>query len=129
MKSRKVHMKKSAYALISGVVVAVLLASPRLTAEILEQVLVKVNGKILTKTDLEQRQLGALRQAGNLPELVGMLDEVRNDWSAYKKYAQVAKWLESATPEIVVSAVDEMLVLQRAKELGYGVTEDQIDNI
>ena len=36
------------------------LASVR--ADILEQVLVKVNGDIITKTDLEQRQIAALRQ-------------------------------------------------------------------
>ena len=37
-------------------------AAPR--AEIIEQVLVKVNGEIFTKTDLEQRQVAALRQLG-----------------------------------------------------------------
>ena len=42
-------------ALIVGVV-----AAPR--AEIIEQVLVKVNGEIFTKTDLEQRQVTALRR-------------------------------------------------------------------
>ena len=31
-------------------------------AEIIEQVLVKVNGDIITKTELEQRQVAALRQ-------------------------------------------------------------------
>jgi hypothetical protein len=36
------------------------LAVPR--AEIFEQILVKVNGEIFTKSDLEQRQVAALRQ-------------------------------------------------------------------
>ena len=37
----------------------------RLSAgEILEQILVKVNGDIFTKSDLEQRQIAALRQKG-----------------------------------------------------------------
>src|SRR5688500_20402388 len=40
--------------------VAVAIATPG--AQILEQVLVKVNGEIITKTDLEQRQIAALRQ-------------------------------------------------------------------
>ena len=38
-------------------------ASLPLRAEIIEQVLVKVNGEIFTKTDLEQRQVAALRAA------------------------------------------------------------------
>ena len=44
-------------------VVAVLaaLAVP-LRAEIIEQVLVKVNGDIITKTELEGRQIAAIRQ-------------------------------------------------------------------
>ena len=33
-------------------------------AEIIEQILVKVNGEIFTKTDLEERQVSALRQMG-----------------------------------------------------------------
>jgi peptidyl-prolyl cis-trans isomerase SurA len=120
---------KTKYLLTGVLLLAAAVVSPVLGVEILEQVLVKVNGEIITKTDLEQRQITALRQAGDLPELVGLLDEVRNDWTAYKKYAQVAKWLESVTPEIIVSAVDELLILQRARELGYGVTPEQIANI
>ena len=38
------------------------LAAP-MRAEIIEQVLVKVNGDIFTKTELEQRQIAALRAA------------------------------------------------------------------
>ena len=38
------------------------LASAGLRAEIIEQILVKVNGEIFTKSDLEQRQVSALRQ-------------------------------------------------------------------
>ena len=44
----------------SAMVVVVAMAAPR--ADILEQVLVKVNGDIITKTELEQRQIVALRQ-------------------------------------------------------------------
>jgi hypothetical protein len=40
-------------------------AGAALRAEILEQVLVKVNGEIFTKTDLEARQISALRQKGS----------------------------------------------------------------
>ena len=37
-------------------------ASAQPNADILEQILVKVNGDIITKTELEQRQIAALRQ-------------------------------------------------------------------
>ena len=40
---------------------ALLLAAVPLGAEILEQVLVKVNGDIVTKTEFEQRQVSVLR--------------------------------------------------------------------
>jgi len=84
--------------------------------EILEQILVKVNGEIITKTDLETRQVGMLRQRAQQ-----MSDE------------QLKKAIAELTPDILVDAVDEMLLLQRGKELGYKVTEEQfkrvLDNI
>ena len=40
----------------------ILAAMPLVRADILEQVLVKVNGEIITKTELEQRQIAAVRQ-------------------------------------------------------------------
>ena len=85
-------------------------------SEILEQVLVKVNGEIITKTDLETRQVGALRQRAQT-----MSDE------------ELKKAIAEITPDILVDAVDEMLLLQRGKELGYKVTDEQfkrvLDNI
>ena len=39
-------------------------ATTRARAEIIEQILVKVNGDIFTKSDLEQRQVAMLRQKG-----------------------------------------------------------------
>jgi parvulin-like peptidyl-prolyl isomerase len=91
-------------------------AKPEPTTELLEQILVKVNGEILTKTDLEGRQVTALRQRGQqMPD-----DELK------KAIAQI-------TPDLLVDAVDEMLMLQRGKELGYKVTDEQfkrvLDNI
>ena len=52
-------MKTTTLALTASLL-AVSAATPR--ADILEQVLVKVNGDIITKTDLEQRQVATLRQ-------------------------------------------------------------------
>jgi parvulin-like peptidyl-prolyl isomerase len=88
-------------------------------ADILEQVLVKVNGDIITKTDLEQRQIAALRQ--KQPNL-------RPD-----NQADLQKALNEITPEVIVEAVDELLLVQRGKELGYTMSNEQfqgiIDNI
>src|SRR5436309_11605229 len=95
-------------------------AAPR--AEIIEQILVKVNGDIFTKTDLEQRQIAALRQKGNPIDLKSDPNNV-----------QLRKALDEVTPQIMVEAIDEMLVVQRGKELGYTLSDAQfksvVDNI
>ena len=80
--------------------------------EIIQQILVKVNGEIITKTDLEDRQVAALRQRAQQ-----MSDE------------ELKKAIASLTPEILVDAVDEMLLLQRGKELGYKVTDEQFKRV
>ena len=91
-------------------------------AEILEQILVKVNGEIFTKTELEQRQVAALRQKGQ------QFDPKTDPGSQ-----QLRKALDDITPQIMVDAVDEMLIVQRGKELGYKLSEEQfksvVDNI
>src|SRR6478736_3905528 len=95
-------------------------AAPR--GEILEQILVKVNGDIFTKTDLEQRQIAALRQKG---QPIDLKTDPNN--------TQLRKALDEITPQIMVEAVDEMLIVQRGKELGYTLSEQQfkgvLDNI
>lgn len=91
-------------------------------AEIIEQILVKVNGEIFTKSDLEQRQVAALRQKGQQIDLKSDPDNV-----------QLRKALDEITPQIMVDAVDEMLIVQRGKELGYKLSDEQfksvVDNI
>ena len=99
---------------VAAVVVAV--AAPQ--AEIVEQVLVKVNGEIFTKTDLEQRQVSALRQRNK-----GLSEaDLRND-------AQLKVALAEVTPQLVVEAVDELLLLQRGRELGYRLSDEQFAQI
>jgi len=97
---------------------AFLLAPAIVGAEIIEQILVKVNGEIFTKTDLETRQVAALRQRNIQGE--------QND-------EQLRQALGQITPQIMTEAVSEMLLVQRAKELGYKMTDEQftqaVDNI
>src|SRR5262245_2727415 len=76
--------------------------------DVIEQVLVKVNGDIITKTELEQRQIQALRQRLNGQQL---------DPAALKD-DQLKKALADITPAVIVNAIDELLLLQRGKELG-----------
>ncbi len=91
-------------------------------AEIIEQILVKVNGEIFTKSDLEQRQVTALRQKGQALDLKSDPNNV-----------QLRKALDEITPQIIVDAVDEMLLVQRGRELGYRLSDEQfktvVDNI
>ena len=106
--------------LLGVVLVLAAIATPR--GEIIEQILVKVNGDIFTKSDLEQRQIAALRQKGNPIDLKGDPNNV-----------QLRKVLDEITPQIMVEAVDELLIVQRGKELGYTLSDAQfkgvLDNI
>jgi len=88
-------------------------AAPAPTTILLEQILVKVNGDILTKTELESRQIEELRRRG----VQAQTDE------------QLRKAIVELTPEVLMNAVDEMLMLQRGKELGYKVTEEQYKRV
>jgi len=86
------------------------------SADIIEQILVKVNGEIITKTDLEQRQIAAIRQRPEAQNLRG--DD-----------AALAQLLSELTPQVIVDAVDELLLIQRGKELGYTLGDEQFQSI
>jgi peptidyl-prolyl cis-trans isomerase SurA len=98
-----------------AVVGMVALASMGVSGQILEQVLVKVNGEIITKTDLEARQISALRQ--------------RNPNFRPDSDAALQQALAEVTPGVIVNAVDELLLVQRGKELGYTLTNDRFTSI
>jgi peptidyl-prolyl cis-trans isomerase SurA len=85
-------------------------------ADILEQVLVKVNGDIVTKTEFEQRQVQVLRQR---PEFAN----ANPDGEALKKA------IAEITPELILNAVDELLLIQRGRELGYALGDEQFKSI
>src|SRR5262245_56084244 len=87
-------------------------------AEIIEQILVKVNGEIFTKSDLEQRQVNALRQKG---QQLDLKSDPTNE--------QLRKVLDEITPQIMVEAVDEMVIVQRGKELGYKLSDEQFKSV
>ena len=112
--------KNRLHAVCVATIAALAAVSPR--AEIIEQILVKVNGEIFTKTDLENRQVAMLRQKGQQMDLKG---DAGNQ--------QLRSLLNDITPRLMVDAVDEMLIVQRGKELGYKLSDEQfktaVDNI
>lgn len=99
------------------IVALVALLGAALSAEVIEQVLVKVNGEIVTKSEFERLQVGAIRELPNQPDPSRMTD------------AELSKVLAQITPKVIVTVVDEMLLLQRAKELGYTISDAQFAQV
>src|SRR5437763_7129440 len=97
-------------------------ATTVIRAEVFEAILVKVNGDIFTKSDLEQRQVAMLRAKGQQ-------FDPKND----PKNENLRKALDEITPQLMVDVVDELLLSQRGKELGYRLSDEQfksvVDNI
>jgi parvulin-like peptidyl-prolyl isomerase len=98
------------------VLCAALAAAAR--SEIIEQVLVKVNGEIFTKSDLETRQVQEIRQRNK-----------QIDLNTEQGNAELRKAIAEVTPSLLVSVVDEMLVVQRGKELGYKLSDEQFKSV
>jgi peptidyl-prolyl cis-trans isomerase SurA len=109
-------MKKQFFA--AAIVVSALAVTP-MRAEIIEQVLVKVNGDIITKTELEGRQVAALRQ-----KMQGQVDP-----EAIKNDETLKKMLTEITPQLIVSAVDELLLLQHGRDQGWHMSDEQFKQI
>lgn len=110
-------MKKQLF--VASIVVILTSAGALLHADIIEQVLVKVNGDVISKSDLEQQQVAAIRQKlGNV------------DPQALKDDAQIKQILAEVTPQILVHAVDQLLLIQYGKEqLGLKMSDEQFRQI
>jgi peptidyl-prolyl cis-trans isomerase SurA len=102
--------------LVAGALLAGLLATIPLRAEIVEQVLVKVNGEIISKTEFEQRQVAELR---NRPELA----------KAPPGSLELQRAIADITPDLILAAVDELLLVQRGREAGYTLGDQQFAQI
>jgi peptidyl-prolyl cis-trans isomerase SurA len=98
-----------------AVLAVVVVGGSLLHAEILEQVIVKVNGDIITKTDFEQRQVAALR--------------ARNIAVGKTENEALKKAISEVTPQLIVDAVDELLLVQRGHELEYKLSDQQFTSI
>ena len=80
---------------------------------VLERILVKVNGEIVTQTDLESQQISVIRQRGLQPATD----------------PELARILAEITPELIAGVVDELLLVQQGKELGYSLGDEQFQTI
>ena len=125
-RSMRHHLRLAALALTAVFMTAVAGAQPSIlggeppihtpetaTGLVIERILVKVNGEIVTQTDLEGRQISLLRQQGYQPTT----------------NADLAEALRDLTPGLIASVVDELLMVQRGRELGYGLGDEQFESL
>src|SRR5215468_9804566 len=82
-----------------GVLAASLGLALSLQAEVLERVIVKVNGDIVTQSEFSGRQVAAVQQARINPD-------------------QIPNFLRENNARILQEAIDDLLLVQRAEELG-----------
>lgn len=78
---------------------------------VIDRVLAKVNGEILTQSDLENRQVNEIRLRGLRPT----------------SDAELLQVLSQFTPEIVATMVDELLMVQRGRNLGFNFSDKVFD--
>ena len=105
------------FVLALAVAVMVVAAAPiaaQQKSAIIQRIIVKVNGEIFTQTDLEDQQIAALRAKN--PQLRSLSD-LQNDATLKAALAEV-------TPDVLVNAVDELLIIQRARENNHRFTDE-----
>ncbi|MBK9243079.1 MAG: peptidyl-prolyl cis-trans isomerase [Acidobacteria bacterium] len=114
---KRIVMSAVALAVASAGVLAAQALAPAVQSRpvVLQKVLVKVNGAIFTKTELEELQIEALREQAQR-ELTPM--DLQND-------AALREQLIKITPEIIANAVDYLIVIQRGRELGLRLSDAQ----
>ena len=105
--------------LLATTVLLTALCAVPMRGEIIEQVLVKVNGDIITKTELESRQVRVIRD-----RMQGQVnpESLKNDDTLKKMLAEV-------TPALIVNAIDEILLLQHGREMGLKLGDDQFKQV
>ena len=97
---------------LTGVLASGLLL--RAQVEVVERVLVRVNGNIVTQSEFELRQIQALQVR---PELQGV---PTNSPLLLQAVADV-------TPGLILDAVDELLLVQRGREMGFALSDEDFE--
>lgn len=95
---------------VSIVVLNVLIATGAARAEVLERVIAKVNGEIITLSDIEQRQVAAAHGANIPPE-------------------KIEAFLQEKSGPILQEAIDDLLLAQKAEDLGIKVRPEALDQV
>ncbi len=88
----------------------VLAASAPASAEILERIVAKVNGEIITLSEFQARQFDALRQAHVDP-------------------SQAEAYLRENSPRLLQEAIDDLLLAQKAEEGATPLSDEALDQI
>lgn len=112
LKVRRAVLGLTVLAIAAGVSAVALSAK----ADVIEQVLVRVNGEIVTKSEFERRQVNVLRTR---PEFQG----------GNPTDAEVRKVIAELTPDLILSIVDELLLIQRGKEMGFALGDAQFATV
>ena len=81
-------------------------------AVVFERILVKVNGEVISQGDLEEAQVEAFRGRA-VPQSEAALRQV----------------VQELTPQLITLTVDNLLLVQRGREMGYDLTDEQFDEI
>src|SRR5437762_9521545 len=91
-------------------ILSVVLFAAAARGEIIERVIVKVNGDVVTQSEFEARQIAAVQQARVTPD-------------------QVEKYLRENNARILQDAIDDLLVVQRAADLGIKLRPEYVQEV
>jgi peptidyl-prolyl cis-trans isomerase SurA len=87
-----------------------IVAAADLAAEVLERVIVRVNGEIITLSELQSRQIAALR-------------------SAQVPFERIDEYLRQNNQKILQEAIDDLLISQRSAEIDGEIDEATIAKV
>src|SRR5689334_14989681 len=89
------------------------LAAQNASSSIIQRVLLKVNGEFFTQKELEEKQIDRLQETGK--------GTLQGD--------ALAQAVTEIMPDLLVNAVDEILLLQRGRELAFHMSDDQFKDM
>lgn len=87
-----------------------LAAATDVAADVIERVIVRVNGEIVTLSDLQSRQIAAIR-------------------GAQVPFERVDEYLRQNSQKILQDAIDDLLIAQRSAELDGGIDEETLAKV
>ena len=79
-------------------------------AEIIERIIAKVNGDIITLTEFQERQIAAAQSARVTPDGIGT-------------------FLRENNARLLQEAIDEILLVQKAEDAGLGLRPEYVDEV